>query len=68
MRPLLDGGKGENSVNLKFQWGNRRRMKRYVCTVECRGETIVWVQASREPCGTVRGADEIDKASNKCLQ
>ena len=58
-RPLLDGGKGENSVNIKFQWVNRRRMKRYVITVDCRGETRVRVQASRVPCETVRGAEEI---------
>ena len=36
-RPLLDGGKGDNSVNIKFQWENRRRLKRYVSTVECGG-------------------------------
>ena len=47
--PLLDGGKGEDSVNVKFQWGNRRIMKRYVSTVECGGETRVQVQTIQEP-------------------
>ena len=66
-RPLLDGGKGENSVNIKFQWGSRRRKKRYVSRVECGGETRVQVQARQDTCETVRGAEEIDKASNNCL-
>ena len=42
-------------------------LKRYVSTVECRGETRVQVQARQDPCGTVRGAGEIEKAYNKCL-
>ena len=66
-RPLLYGGKGENSVNIKFQWGNRWRLKRYFSTVECVGETRVRVKSRQEPCGTVIGAEEINKASNKCL-
>ena len=32
-RPLLDGGKVENSVNIKFLCENRWIMKRYVSTV-----------------------------------
>ena len=66
-RSLVYGRKGENSVNIKFQWGNRQRMKRYASTVESGGETIVRFQASREPRGTVGGAEEIEKASNGCL-
>ena len=54
-------------MNIKFQWENRRRLKRYVSTVECKGGESVRVQARQELCGTVRGANEIEKASNKCL-
>ena len=51
--PLLDGGKGENSLNIKFQWENRRRLNRYVSTLKYGGENKVQVQAKRYPCGTV---------------
>ena len=34
MRPLLDGGKGEHSVNINFQWESRRRTRRHVSKVE----------------------------------
>ena len=44
-RPLMNGGKFEHSVNIKFQWYNRQRLKRHVSTVECGGVTQVWVQA-----------------------
>ena len=52
-RPLLDGGKGEHSVNIKFQWENRRRPKIHVIIVEFVGITIVRVQARQHPGGTV---------------
>ena len=42
-RPLLDGGKGEHSVNIKFHQENRRRPKRHVSTVECVGVTRIRV-------------------------
>ena len=58
-RPLLDGGKGENSVNSKLQWENRQRLNIYVSTVECRGEKRVQDQARQETCGTVQGVEEI---------
>ena len=66
-RPLLDEGKVEHSVNIKFQWENRRRLKRHVSTVERIEVTRVQVQTIRDPGGTVQGADKIDKSSNKCL-
>ena len=56
---LLNGGKGENSVNSKLQWENRQRLNIYVSTVECRGEKRVQDQARQEPCGTVQGVEEI---------
>ena len=33
MRPLLDVGKGERSVNIKLQWESRRRPRRHVSKV-----------------------------------
>ena len=38
-----------------------------VSKVECVGITRVRVKASQEPVCTVRGAKEIEKASNNCL-
>ena len=66
-RPLLDGGKGEHSVNIKFQWEIRWRLRRHFSKVECAGIKGVRFQARREPVWTVRGAKEINKAFNKCL-
>ena len=67
VRPLLDGGKGDHSVNIKLQWEIRERPRRHVSKVECVGRTRVRVQSRREPVSTVIGAKEIEKASNKCL-
>ena len=58
-RPLLDGENGENSVNIKFQWDNRQRLKRHVITVEYGGERKVRVQERQDTCGTVLGPEEI---------
>ena len=65
--PLLDGGKGEHSVNIKFHWERRRRPRRHVSEVEYAGIPTVWLQTRQEPVWKVRGAKEIEKASNKCL-
>ena len=67
-RLLLDGGKGENSVNTKLQWESRRRTSGYVSKVECAGITRVWLQARLETVWIVRGAKKIEKSSNKCLR
>ena len=65
--PLLDGGKGEHSANIKLQWERRRRPRINVSKVECAGITRVQVQAIQEPVWTVRGAKEMEKSCNNCL-
>ena len=53
--------------DIKFWWENRQRPNRNFSTVQCVGVTIVWFQEIIYTGGTVQGAEEIDKASNKCL-
>ena len=54
-RTLLDGGKCEHSVNIKFQWESRQRPRRYVSKVECVGITGVQAQAIKDTVWTVQG-------------
>ena len=54
-RPLLDGGKVEHSVNIKLQWGSRRKPRRHVSKVKCVRIRRVRFQARLEPVWTVRG-------------
>ena len=42
-RRLLDGVKGEHSVNIRFQWKSRRNPKTHFSKVECVGMTRVQV-------------------------